>query len=288
MHTRLALSNRPRPSPKPARILPAVAGLTMLLLAAACASPARQFSDRAAALGLHPDVVEGNGFHVAVFRQAGRPSRTLHVYIDGDGTPWRFGRPATDPTPRTPLALDLMARDPNPSVYLGRPCYHGLSETPPCTSALWTWDRYSETVVAAMAAALRQILGRDHFERVAWFGYSGGGTLAMLLAPRFAETASVTTVAANLDIDAWADLHGYPRLTGSLSPARQPRMPPHISQRHYVGGEDQVVPEAIVARGPIDPATLIVIPSYDHTCCWTTLWPTIVAHSERATQPADR
>jgi len=231
---------------------------------------------------MRAQIVPGTAFQHVVFEQARRPSRTLHVYLDGDGTPWLAGRPATDPTPRNPLLLRLMTLDPNPSVYLGRPCYHGLSETPSCSSALWTRERYSEAVVSSMAAALRRVLEAGGFNRLAWFGYSGGGAIAVLLAPRFAETTDLITIAANLDIDAWTDLHDYPRLAGSLNPAQQPPLPARIRQRHYVGGQDRVVPEHVVARGPIDPNTLVVIPSYDHTCCWETTWPAVLAEVDQA------
>ena len=69
-----------------------------------------------------------------------------------------------------------------------------------------------------MAAALRGILRAGGHHRVAWFGHSGGGTLAVLLAPRFAETTDVVTIAAKLEIDAWAGLHGHARLAGSIEP----------------------------------------------------------------------
>lgn len=227
-------------------------------------------------------VVPGAAFQHVVFSQTHQRSRTLHVYIDGDGTPWLAWRPAGDPTPRNPLLLRLMALDPSPSVYLGRPCYHGLSHTAPCSDALWTRERYSEAVVSSMGAALRRVVQAGGFDRLAWFGYSGGGALAVLLAPRFTETTDLITVAANLDIDAWADLHGYARLVGSLNPARQPPVPAWIRQRHYVGGKDRVVPKEVVTRGPIDPHTLTVIPSYDHTCCWETLWPAVLADVDQA------
>ena len=260
----------------------ALAGLSLLLAATACSSPAGRFSENAAVLGMRARVVSGAAFHHVVFEHAGRASRTLHVYLDGDGTPWRAWRPATDPTPRNPLLLRLMALDPNPSIYLGRPCYHGLSETPSCSSALWTGARYSEAVVSSMAAALRRVLQAGGFDRLAWFGYSGGGAMAVLLAPRFTETTDLITIAANLDIDAWTDLHGYSRLAGSLNPAQQPPLPARIRQRHYVGGQDRVVPKHVVARGPIDPNTLVVIPSYDHTCCWETTWPAVLAEVDQA------
>jgi hypothetical protein len=262
----------------------ATATLGLLFAATACGSPTTEFARNAAALGMRAEVVAGDAFHHVVFEQAHRPSRTLHVYIDGDGTPWLWWRPAADPTPREPLMLRLMALDPNPSVYLGRPCYHGLSETPPCQSAVWTRGRYSAPVLSSMAAAVRRILRAGAFDDLAWFGYSGGGTLAVLLAPRFSETTDLITIAANLDIDAWADAHGYARLIGSLNPARQPPLPAPIRQRHYVGGQDRIVPREVVAKGPVHPDTLVVIDSYDHTCCWEVIWPTVLAELDQASR----
>src|SRR6266545_4164343 len=92
----------------------------VIALLGGCAGPSERFAAR----------VEGEGFAHVVYRPAGlRPDggRVLHIYLDGDGTPWERGRPAPDPTPRAPLVLRLMALDPAPRVYLGRPCYHGLA-----------------------------------------------------------------------------------------------------------------------------------------------------------------
>src|SRR5215468_1612802 len=91
-------------------------GLTLL---GGCAGPAERFADRASALGFDASRVEGDGFAHVVFRPATpRPNggRVLHVYLDGDGTPWEYGRPAADPTPRDPLVLRLMSLDRAPSV----------------------------------------------------------------------------------------------------------------------------------------------------------------------------
>ena len=244
-----------------------------------CGAPAARFGERASALGFDASQVEGAGFTHVVFRPATpRPDggRLLHVYLDGDGTPWERGGPAADPTPREPLVLRLMALDPAPSVYLGRPCYHGLAAAPGCTPVLWTDARYSDVVVASMAAAARRLLSMTGRSEIVWLGYSGGGTLAMLLAERLPETTGVITVAANLDVEGWADLHGRSRLVGSLSPARRLPLPPRIRQRHYAGGRDRVVPPSIIAGGGILPESLTVIPEYDHVCCWVELWPRVL------------
>ena len=71
----------------------------------------------------------------------------------------------------------------------------------------------------------------------------------MLSASRVPQSVAVITVAANLDIDAWTDLHGDLRLVGSLNPARQPPLPDRVVQIHYAGGRDRLVPAEIIRRG---------------------------------------
>jgi poly(3-hydroxybutyrate) depolymerase len=115
---------------------------------------------------------------------------------------------------------------------------------------------------------------------VVWFGYSGGGTLAMLLAPRVAETEEVVTVAANLDVAAWVRHHGVRPLEGSLDPARQPPLPARIVQRHWAGAADPEVPADVVRR--VAGANLVVVPRFDHVCCWQDIWPEILEDARRA------
>ena len=261
-----------------------MAATLVLWVLAACASPAAQWLQHVADLGFGVTVTAGDPFRHVVVARPGRRSGVLHVYIDGDGTPWEMGRPAVDPTPRSMLVLELMRLDDNPGLYLGRPCYHGLVNDPGCVASLWTSERYSDLVVSSMAAALGRHLATRASDRLAFIGYSGGGALSMLLAPRFPQTAAVVTVAGNLDTDAWTALHGYRRLTGSLNPASRGRLLPHLYQRHYVGGRDPVVPPEIVSRGPVDRAAIVLVPEFDHVCCWRRLWPSILVDLVRATE----
>lgn len=251
-------------------------------LAAGCASPTERFDARATTLTLERGTVAGEGFTHVVFRRAGpAASRALHVYLDGDGRPWDGPVPAGDPTPQEPLTLRLLALDGAPSVYLGRPCYHGTAAAPLCTPALWTDARYSEAVVSSLAAAARNLAAAGRHREIVWVGYSGGGTLAMLAAPRVPETVGVVTIAANLDVGGWTRRHGQPPLAASLSPATQPPLPAAIHQRHYAGARDTVVPPVIVSGGGIPPGSLTVVPDYDHVCCWVDLWPRVLAELGR-------
>jgi hypothetical protein len=222
-------------------------------------------------------VVTGAGLPHVIYRKNGTPTPTLHVYLDGDGTPWIGSQPAADPTPRNPLMLRLMALDPVSAVYVGRPCYHGTAAIAPCSARLWTKERYSDEVIDSLSTVVRQFMTQEGYERVAWFGHSGGGTTAVLLAERFPETAALVTIAASLDTAAWAAYTGHEDLSGSLNPASSPPLSPQIQQRHYAGGKDRIVPPALTATvaGRLG-APLRVIDNYDHVCCWEQLWPHIL------------
>jgi pimeloyl-ACP methyl ester carboxylesterase len=142
---------------------------------------------------------------------------------------------------------------------------------------VWNSGRYSEEVVASLARVVRRLMEDGHRSKIAWFGYSGGGTLAVLLAPRFRETDAVVTIAANLDTAAWAAYAWGGDLSGSLNPATLAPLPSHVRQRHYAGGADRIVPPRLTASAASRlGADLIVVDDYDHVCCWEALWPGII------------
>ncbi|WP_374090055.1 alpha/beta fold hydrolase [Methylomicrobium lacus] len=250
------------------------------LLAAGCAAPEIRLDLEAERLSLGRTVVKGMDFKHVVYRnRAPIQNGELHVYLDGDGSPWIHHRQiAANPTPRNPLVLRLTAEDPSASVYLGRPCYHGFGAKPPCTAELWTSGRYSKTVIETMSAALGEIRKALHPQRTVLIGFSGGGALAMLLAERLEGISAIVTVAGNLDPDAWTARHRYSPLTGSENPAKHPPLSGQIFQLHLAGAKDTNIPPDLilpaVRRQPS--ARLIVMPDADHDCCWERHWPSIL------------
>lgn len=253
--------------------------MVLVVFLAGCATPMERANQVAA--GWQRAVLVGSPFrHLTFFKPGNDSARTLHVYIEHDGVPWVLGSEINaDPTPRKLIMLELMRLDSASALYLGRPCYFSADPSPPCNPKHWTHERYSAEIVASMAAALERFLASHPFEHIHLFGLSGGGTIVTLLAERFPQTRAVVTLGANLDVDAWADLHGYSRLQGSLNPIERPPLPGNLSQRHYVGKQDRNVPPSLlqIYQHSHPNAVIIELEHVDHECCWTALWPNILA-----------
>jgi hypothetical protein len=246
----------------------------MAVTGCAAAAPAERYDGAALRAGLRPDAVEGIGFTHRTYHAPLRAGRHLHVYLEGDGTPFvERRRVARDPTPRRPMALELLRLDPGPAVLLGRPCYHGLTDG--CGPQLWTTARYSEAVVASTARAIERLLARGGYATATLIGFSGGGAIAVLVAERLEAVSGVVTIAANLDIAAWTAHHGYTPLHGSLNPVDVIGTRPELRHLHLSGSADDNVPgnlhDAVRARLPA--GAVRTVDGFDHGCCWPSVWP---------------
>ena len=103
--------------------------------------------------------------------------------------------------------------------------------------------------------------------------------MAMLLAERFSETRAVITIAGNLNIDAWAEMHRYTKLGKSLNPANRPALNRRIHQLHLVGDRDtNITPQLMEKFESMQRnSELIVVNGFDHVCCWENVWPDVLA-----------
>lgn len=252
------------------------AGLLVAALLAGlsgCATP----EGLAARSGFTRELLVGGRFHLVAYERIA-PGPRLLIFIDGDGTPWiHSGRVvASDPTPRHALALELAARSGADSVlYLGRPCYLGQAASAECQSSYWTFQRYSPEVVQSLVEAANRFIGEHDFRRVVLMGHSGGGALAVLMAPHVAHLGGVVTIAGNLNVRAWTDYHRYLPLTGSLDPALEPPLRAGIAEIHLVGAADRNIPPSLLAGYVAShPAAQVwTYPDFGHRCCWRDAWP---------------
>ena len=269
--------------------------LAVLSLLAGCVAPAglgarhERAAEIAAAGGL-----EARRFLVPPFVLAGfqrgtaAPGRVLNVYIEGDGAAWTGRRRiAADPTPRDPLALRLAAADPADRVlYLARPCQYTAAGTArDCDPKYWSSHRAAEAVVAAMSAAIDLAKATSGASELNLVGYSGGGAVAALIAARRDDVARLVTVAATLDYPTWTAHHGVSPMPHSLNPADAAGTLGRIPQTHFVGADDDIVPEKVVraylARLPDRAkARLVTVPGFDHDCCWAEHWPALLRQAE--------
>lgn len=224
--------------------------------------------------------------HMVVMKDAQHTPR-LHVYIEGDGVPFRNRfQIATDPSPRHPMMMQLMEQDKTASLYLGRPCYftqsNPLMADEKCNYHWWTDARYSDAVVTSMIGALRQNLKSRSFNGLTLIGHSGGGTLAVLMAERMPEVDQLVTIAANLDTHAWTRYHHFSTMSNSLNPATEIKTAKPIKQIHFMGTKDDNIPPEL----GYDFLTRIgqqvqLIDNADHNCCWREQWTALLLKIEQ-------
>ena len=203
----------------------------------------------------------------------------LRIYVDGDGTPWiRNTRVAVDPTPANPVLLRLMHDAAHPAVYLGRPCYFGTSTDQECEQRWWTFDRYGQVVVDSMCKAANRISAELGADTVGLIGYSGGGAIVVGMSACTARLVSVTTIAGNLDPQAWAEHHRYSALH-DLAPLSQVATAQNrVHEAHWQCRGDLNIPPSVTDEYFVDRAGAIrhIIDSCTHSTGWEQQWPLII------------
>lgn len=266
-----------------------LAVLVCLLLAGCGAMPSERFA-KARGLADAGRMVERDiaapPFVLRSYARIGDPaSGTARLYIEGDGLAWLSrSRPSPDPTPINPVALSLAKADPAANViWLARPCqYHLSTNGKLCPSGYWQAARFAPEAIAAMNGAIDELKRIHKLRRLELVGFSGGGAVALLLAARRSDVASVRTVAGTLDTDAFTRLHQVSPMSASLNPAASAPRLAAIPQRHFVGAEDKIVPADIyrsyrAAAGPGATASIAMIAGASHEEGWVERWPELVA-----------
>lgn len=207
------------------------------------------------------------------------------VYIEGDGIAWVSPRTKSlDPTPKNPVALHLAAMDKAENVvWLARPCqYSGWNGQGPCPDTYWTGGRTAPEVLSAYHEALDNIKNMYEITGFDLVGYSGGAAVAALIAAQRTDVLSLRTVAGNLDYATFSQIHNVSPLKDSLDPVTVAAQLARMPQRHFIGGQDDIVPPAIFnswkqASGKTDCVRPVLIEQNDHESGWVEKWPELLA-----------
>jgi pimeloyl-ACP methyl ester carboxylesterase len=259
--------------------------LLLIGLMTGCASFDRnvQADALAAQAGLHRERIDTGHFVLTAFARITRPDAPLHLYIEGDGLAWiSRNTPSLDPTPRIATGLVLAAADSAPNVvYLARPCqFTSMAMNPRCDVSYWTGKRFAPEVVASLDQAVTHFAARVPGQRIHLVGYSGGAALAVLVAARRTDVASIRTVAGNLDTAFVNQLHQVSPMPDSLNPVDVAAQLSAIPQIHFSGMEDSVVPPTVAQRF-VDAtgrrcAQVQSLPGMAHEGGWARLWPALL------------
>jgi pimeloyl-ACP methyl ester carboxylesterase len=269
--------------------------MLLLFLMAGCAGPDVHADKIAQSAGLQRDEVDTGDFVLTAFYRITRPDLPSTIYIEGDGLAWRTRyQPSYDPTPHQALGLALAAADTAPNVvYLARPCqFTPMAASPRCSVEYWTGKRYAEEVIVAMNRAISHYAALTPGQRINLVGYSGGGAVAVLVAARRDDVASLRTVGGNLDHVAVNRLHGVSAMPDSLNAIDVAQRIAAIPQIHFSGADDTVVPAAIaqsfVAAVGSACAQMRVVPGMSHESDWNRLWPGLLGIVPRCSAKDDR
>jgi pimeloyl-ACP methyl ester carboxylesterase len=275
---------------KPTAPMKLLAVLSLLAWLQGCASDPRLHADALAQpAGLQHEQVSAGMFVLTAYARITRSDAPLTIYIEGDGLAWRNRyQPSDDPTPSRALGLSLAAADRSANVvYLARPCqFTPMASNPGCQVAYWTGKRFAPEVVAAMDAAVSHYAARVPGQRIALVGYSGGAAVAVLVAARRSDVASLRTVAGNLDHEAVNRWHKVSSMPESLNPIDVAARVARIPQIHFSGSDDKIVPTVItrsfvsaVAATGSTCARAQVVNGLAHESNWAAQWPQLLANS---------
>lgn len=237
----------------------------------------------AAPAGMKRMVIKTDPFVLTTFARIRDPRQPVTIYIEGDGLAWLSRTEVSlDPTPREALGLQLAALDPSPNVvYLARPCQFTVrSKNPTCGVPYWTGKRFAPETVASMNQAIDQVSARAPGQKINLVGYSGGGAMAVLVAARRQDVASIRTVAGNLDHAEVNRIAKVSPLSGSLNAIDVARQVEKVPQIHYSGAADTVVPPAIAERFRMaaqSPCVAVrAVPGASHETGWREYWGRVV------------
>ncbi|MBL1141226.1 MAG: alpha/beta hydrolase [Proteobacteria bacterium] len=198
--------------------------------------------------GFSKQIFSESPFTIVSYHKIGSQTDSATLFIEGDGLAWLSKRRISpNPTPLNPVGLKLAINDNSPNVfYLARPCqYLNLNSEKNCNHSYWTSKRASKEIIESINHTITIIKKQFNIDKFRLVGYSGGGTIATLLASIRNDIEDLRTVAGNLDINAFVQQHKITPLYGSINPVDYAEKLSTIPQQHYVSRNDEIITRSI-------------------------------------------
>jgi len=242
-------------------------------------APSDSADSFAAQNGFTKSFIKTPDFTLTSYERISQPGSPIRFYIEGDGRAWiSRTRLSDDPTPRTPLVIELAAMDPSPNVvYIARPGQYAESGIPGCDPAYWSGQRFSEEVIRSVNEVISQTVLKTGARSIELVGYSGGAAVAVLVAARRNDVIGIKTIAGNLNPNELNRYHNVSRLEGSLDPMEVAEKIKNIPQRHFIGSDDKMIPplisESFIRKeGIVDNGSITVVDGATHSHGWLERW----------------
>lgn len=190
-------------------------------------------------------IIETTRFNLVTYQKINDDASKLAViYIEGDGFAWKNKYTvSSNPTPNNPVALNLAITDMSPIViYLARPCqFINVDEEAHCKPEYWTSKRASEEVIESINVAIDSIKKELNINQLRLVGFSGGATIATILAANRNDIIDLRTIAGNIDIDKFVEVHNVSPLAGSINPTDYADKLVKIPQLHVISTNDAII-----------------------------------------------
>nr|WP_096260221.1 alpha/beta hydrolase [Lebetimonas natsushimae] len=229
------------------------------------------------AVNMNKKIYHTKYFDIFSYQKISGNCKDIHVYIEGDGLSWVTSTTiSSNPTPINPLALKLATKDDNKCViYLARPCQYINSTN--CNYKYWTSARFAPEVIKTYMRVLNKIKSEYQNNKFTLFGFSGGGTVATILAAKRDDINLLVTISGNLDIQKWCELHHISKLKYSLNPADFTKSLQNVKQFHLIGGQDYNTGEKVFFSfyNKFSNRSMIkykIYPNFTHSYGWYEKW----------------
>ncbi len=232
--------------------------------------------DLAAQNHYQASIIQTSIFPIQIFYQAHNSKHAI-IYLEGDGLVLnKYGEIALNSTPTDPMALRLACVDNRnlTKIVVNRPYHYIKSENP--NSKYWTTARYSPEVIGSILETIKSCQQQFHFETIELVAYSGGASVALLLAPHLKNLQLIISFAGNLDHKSWTHYHNAEPLFESLDPIENMHILSKIPQIHFLGTSDTntTIDLGLMYKQKInsDKIIIIEIDGFEHDSNWPNIW----------------